>query len=190
MIAYMKRRLFVAILLPEEAVRQVRYALDRIDQRIFLFIRVVPEKQWHITLKFLGECGESEIPPVRAALESMRGSAPVRIVLDRISYDTDGFAPRMLWAKGTGETSRLLGEMRGKFDTLLKEKGVPRNSDFETFSAHVTLARFGRRAPRKLPPVNEPLSVSFFVESLELMESFLSREQGARYEVVASQPFG
>lgn len=187
----MKRRLFVAVPVPESAKREIGYALDRIDPSAFSSARTVPEDEWHATLLFLGERDETELPKIRQAIERAareRAGTGITAAFARIAADVPHGPPRVAWVEGEPGASAEFGRLQDALVRSLRSLGVRAAPDFRTFTLHITLARFGRGAPSDGPNIDEPLDVAFAAPSLDLMESFLDRPRGARYAKLFSAP--
>lgn len=184
MMNWMKRRFFVAIPIPDRVKQELRYALDRIDEDILLCGKILPEKDWHITLKFLGEQDEENIARIIIAIrDTVHGHKEVRegIGVSDVTYDRN-IPPRMIWANGRKEDSVRLGSVQNAFDTYCVRSGIPKKNEREGFITHITLVRFFRNPPRDAY-VREPIEMFFVPESIDLMESHLNRA-GAEYTVV------
>lgn len=175
----MKRRLFIAIPIPEHAKREINYALDMVSDETLSCGRLIPEDDWHITLKFLGEQDEEFVEKISRAMQNLRRSfltRQIEVVFTGVSFNSST-RPRMMWANGSRETSKFLGEMKDVLDRKLAEEGIYAGNDFERgvgFTAHITLLRFFKNPPRGIM-VNEPMNVVFLIESLDLMDSKLQR---------------
>lgn len=175
----MKRRLFIAIPIPERAKKEINYALDRVDNGVLLCGRLIPESDWHITLKFFGEQDEKLVDAISRAMENLRMNFPVRqfeAVFTGISFNPTN-PPRMIWANCSRGTSKFLGEMKDVLDQELAKEGICGINDFKhntLFTAHVTLVRFSENLSRGAA-INESVNVTFNIKSLDLMDSKLQR---------------
>jgi 2'-5' RNA ligase len=180
----MKRRLFVAIPIPEQTRKEIQYALDRIDPDIFSYGRETEEGQWHITLNFFGEQEERIIPDVIAVIQEVKKMcAGISIVLKHIDFESG--EKRMMWAHGDNSSSQKLGEIHEYIFHRLSERHVHVHGDFSRFTTHVTLMRFSRR-PHKDVHIHEGLNISFPLVQIDLMESELSHE-GPEYTILHSE---
>ena len=180
----MKRRFFVAIPIPDEIKRELRYVLDWIDDGILSCGRMIPEEDWHITLKFLGEQDEENVPHIVTAIQNTaREYEEVRkdIGIPDVTYD-ENIPPRMIWANGRKEDSVRLGSVRDAFDAQCVKNGIFRGDERKSFTTHITLVRFFRNPPKDAY-VREPIEMFFTPKSIDLMESHLNRS-GAEYTLV------
>lgn len=129
----------------------------------------LPE-QWHLTLKFLGECPEDRIPGIIAVMkDAAAGVQPFRMSLS----DLGSFSgPRMgvLWI-GVATGADHLSEIATRVAILSSEK------EKRLFRGHVTLARSRGKIPgktiRELPPATEPCPETF-VDGFHLYRSDLA----------------
>lgn len=166
-------RLFVALLPPEE-VLDVLAALPRPEVP---GLRWTNRDQWHVTVRFLGRVESAE--PVAAALGAV--AWPARPVEARVGPAVGRFGDRVLQAPVTG-----LEVIAERVVAATAHLGQP--AEERPFAGHVTLARAGRGPrPRLSQLTGEPVSASWVVEEVCLMESHLS-PRGARYEVVEAFP--
>lgn len=142
-------------------------------------LRWAPPGQWHLTLQFLGECPEQQIPAIQAAMrQAVSGMSPFPIRLG----DPGVFAgPRMgvLWlgiAAGREALTQLVGRLRESSEAAGFEKNK------QPFRGHLTLARSATKIPtqalRRLPPA--PPSPELRVDRLTLYKSVLG-SKGAHY---------
>lgn len=184
----MKRRLFIAVLLPDNIIKEIKYAIDRIDESVFSYGRPTPEENWHITVKFLGELDEEKIPQIISAMKKTSeryGNQKISIGLKHIDFNSP--EKQMMWVHGDKASSETLGEMRESISKNLFELGIKVKDDFEKFTTHITLARFLRR-PHKDIAVHEELGISFFVSEIHLMESIF-KESGVEYKPLLNIAF-
>jgi len=165
-----QRRVFFALVPGAEA----RRALDALArQHAPARARRVPAADLHLTLLFLGNVPESELPRLCAAA-ALIAAPPFAVVLDRLERWRGG----LLCATGTAGPEVLA--LQQQLVRGVQDAGF--TVDTRPFRAHATLAR-------DLPPaagrVDEPIEpVRLPVGSFCLMES---REQadGGRYSVLA-----
>jgi RNA 2',3'-cyclic 3'-phosphodiesterase len=168
-------RLFVAADLPGE----VRLALAA-PAALAVPGRRVPAESLHITLCFLGEVDEAQIPAISSALDSLRRSASITLAVGEVLW----LPPRRprVCAVALIDSSGTLGALQASLSSVLDEGGwyVPER---RPFLAHVTVARLGREQPRQPPAVGAPGGLEpFAVPSVSLYRSW----PGSRYEALAS----
>lgn len=174
----------MAIPLPLMARAEIEGMLEETRIGSLPGVRVTPEADWHITLKFLGDVPEEKIELVKGALEisvsKMEEAKPLKVELESLAYGPNKQEPRMVWVKGSQRSSEVLGKFRDIFNKELEMGGVRVEKDNRTFQTHVTVARFGGEIPRNLPALPVACEALFFPEEVALMESCLS-PSGAEY---------
>jgi RNA 2',3'-cyclic 3'-phosphodiesterase len=160
-------RLFVAVWPPLDVVEQLA-ALPRYP---LAGARWTTEKQWHVTLRFLGACDE------RAAVAALDrvDVAPCTAVL--------GPGPRRLGR------DVLVVPVAG-LDTLAAAVGAATDGlgagDRFPYRGHLTLARAGKGS---LPRLEAPVAASWVVDRVALVGSEL-HPAGARYTTVHERMLG
>jgi 2'-5' RNA ligase len=133
------RRLFVA-LLPSEPVRAALVALAERMPRA----RWTPSGEAHLTLRFLGDVVENELPRVTAALARVR-VAPFLLPTEGVGRFPPRGTPAVIWA-GVGKGHPFLHRLRQQVDDSLLAGGVALK--LTPFVPHFTVARV-----REAPPV-------------------------------------
>ena len=185
----MRHRVFIAINLPEEIKKELSSLQRKWSE---LPARWVKPENLHITLAFLGYLSDEEVAKVcEITNEVAKKHSPFSIKLVKISYGPPKKSPpRMVWA--IGEKSKPLTDLKNDLENELSGR-VGFQPENRTFTPHITLARirkwdFRGIDPEERPQVNEDISLSFEVSSIEVMESFLKRG-GSEYEILESCPF-
>lgn len=174
-------RLFVAIDLPGP----VKDQLERLCHGV-PHARWTRDRQFHLTLRFLGEVEGPVAASVREALRGVRLER-FELAVQGVGHFPPRGAPRVLWA-GVAHGPGLL-EAHRQVERLVRRSGLP--PEERKFAPHVTLARLDR-AP--LARVLEWLrghallrSDPFTVDSLRLYRSVPGRE-GSQHVVEESYP--
>lgn len=135
----------------------------------------------HITLRFLGEVSESQIPQITAALQGIRAS-PYQITVS--GAGVFGRSSRVIKAEITdgGATADLARQI----DALLLSLSIAK--DPKTFSPHLTIARVREYAPALLPRIaalkNRPPFGTSTIDEVVLKKSTLT-PSGPIYETIA-----
>jgi 2'-5' RNA ligase len=130
-------RLFVGIAFPPE-----------LKLRLSLLCGGVAGAKWvdpgnfHLTLRFIGEIGESTAADVDDALSRLNAR---RLVLQLAGAGVFGDKPRQLWVGA--ERSPELAALRDKIEQALIRAGLP--PEPRKFAPHVTLARL------RSPPLDQ-----------------------------------
>lgn len=178
----MPHRIFLATRLPEEVKQELLGYKERWSE---IPAHWVGKDNLHITLVFLGNRSAKELVEVqRIAKEVAANHKPFTLSLSQITYGPTEKQPKMIWAKGA-----VSKELLSLQKDLAKALGY---QDEHPFSLHITLARLNAWEFRKLeleerPEVQEEISLTIPVSSLEIMESKLKRA-GAEYSVIESMP--
>jgi len=184
------RRIFVAVDISEEARRKVaEYILNlqaEFSGKVAAWTR--PEKL-HLTLRFIGNCPDEELPKVinatRAAAESLK---PFTLKIAGTGVFPNRQKARVLWLGVDGETDQMVKAL-GIFDNMYDREPQQYNKDF---SPHLTLARIKDRAKgRQL--VNQHLNsnfgpIEFEVSEIVVYESSLL-SSGSVYSIVSRNIF-
>ena len=167
----MSRRLFVA-LWPDARVRHELTMLQARPEIRAAGGRMVPAKNIHMTLRFLGDVDASQQWALEARLAEFVFQS-VTLSLDRV-----GYWPRagILWL-GPRKTPRALSIVVQRISNQLRALGY--RVDGRGFKAHVTLARDARAAKHF---VFNP--VTWHAQTMVLAASE-RLPQGARYSVLA-----
>ena len=192
-----KRRIFIAINLPEDIRRKLSDYQKKIEELFTPYrseasgsgpIKWTKQDNIHITLAFLGYIADEELINVcRAVKEAASKHLSFSVDLFKICYGpTDKKPPSMVWT--IGEKSEEFASLK---DDLDKSLAI---SEKRQFSPHITLGRirkweWQRIEPEERSEVDEEIDLSFPVDSIELMESVLKRG-GAEYSVLESFSLG
>ena len=113
-------------------------------------VRLVAPENIHVTLNFLGDVEDAQVPAVCRTAERLAAAAePFEFAVRGLrAVPPRGPVLRMLWA-GVDDLSGGLGRLQARLEAALAEMGFA--PDRRPFRPHLTLARFksprGRRAP-------------------------------------------
>lgn len=189
-----RKRLFVAIEISKEAREHLRQFRDRLYDFPGKWTDI---DNLHVTLSFLGNVNEGDIPTLIDGLQqAAESSIPFKLNIEKITFNSSDIKgekmPKMIWADiaENNELQKLYKEVSRE----LTELPFFVHSQRPRFSPHITLCRFNSISIRKwhgeeLPQINEDVSISFPVESIHLMESKL-RRSGPEYFVLQSFTLG
>jgi 2'-5' RNA ligase len=187
-------RAFIAIELPSQIKATLSQFQDNLRTSKNASVKWVGPEGIHLTLKFLGNVDEAEIPALTKALsEAVRGVATFCLELGNPGAFPNPQAPRVVWV-GVGGEIELLRALHNNIDLVLTPLGFP--PEKRAFSPHLTLGRVReeaspgerRRLGENIASLKTEAKLSFKVESLSLMRSKLTRE-GALYSRLASFAF-
>lgn len=184
-----KKRVFVAINLPEPIKKDLASTIEKIRPLFGKEIRFLDAENWHLTVTFLGSQDDNSVGLISEALsETAKKFEPFRIQFEKIMYGPIGKAPRMIWLAGSKETSSRLGEMQKFLEEKMMEKNVPFRQENKKFFAHLTVARFESAVKENLPDLDISFARFFEAESIDLMESRL-KQSAVEYEILSRYPF-
>jgi 2'-5' RNA ligase len=185
-----KRRVFIAINLPDYVKKKM---LGWQQEWANLPARWTKESSLHITLVFIGYVGDEEMLEICQLVRQIGTQhQPFEIKLERICLGPPEGMPRMIWAEG--EKNLALAKLKDDLENALLDsaKSGYNRKEARAFRPHITLARIKQREWRVLPSrpkIEKEISLSFPVESIEVMESQLLRD-GAEYTVLESARLG
>jgi len=181
----MKHRVFIAINLPEDIKKELLNYQSKWPE---LPIRWTKEENLHITLLFIGYVSDEEIGEIcKIAKELGQQYSPFFIRFNRVCYGPPKkMPPRMIWVEG--ERVKELSDLKSALENSLSGSGIRFEAENREFRPHTTLGRirtweWRQIEPEERPEVEEEISLSFEVKSIEIMESRLKRG-GAEYSVL------
>lgn len=191
------KRLFIAINLSPELKNQLADLEKEISNRFpeetaTAVAKWVAPENLHLTLLFLGEVGESEIPKLPALIQAIAENyQPVVLKFKRVGYGPDKvIPPRFIWIEL--ENNPAIAKLAGDLQEASLQAGILRFREARSFSPHITLARIKEWIWRRIerderPEIEQELDFVLEVKSLALMESQL-RRGGPEYNLVQSFP--
>ena len=175
-------RAFIAIEIDPQLVRQISAVVTDLKPRI-AGIRWVPQANFHLTLKFLGDIEENKIEPIARALElALRPFPRFTINAKDLGVFPDLKRPHVLWI---GLEGKKLLELASKVETALNPLGF--GPEKKRFKPHLTVGRWRQfdRSSRKFGEELERWKGHEFGEStvaeVIFFQSELKRE-GATYQ--------
>ncbi len=170
-------RCFVAIDLPGHLKKKVENHTRQIRQE-FPNLKWVDPKNYHLTLKFLGEVKDSVVPQIVSDLAvSIRTFSPFVLRLKGMGAFPHPRQARVLWIGVNGETEQA----RALFETIediVVRYGIPKEK--RGFKMHLTLARARRPVDLRHLEHSPVPEETFMVREIVFFQSELHPE-GARY---------
>lgn len=173
-------RLFLAILLAEPVVIHLRGVRDALPTR--REISWVRPENWHVTLKFLGECDPRRVDTLIPALGELFDGTPSLAPFELQPAGLELFPARgpvrVIAAALTGEVEHLAA-LNSAVERCLEPLGFA--SEARLFRGHITLARarppLHRGARAEFESATAPLAAGprFTVDAVHLMQSELTR---------------
>jgi len=134
-------RLFCGIDLPED----VRERLER----LLMHLRPCAHLKWvtvynlHLTLKFIGEWPEENLPQLESALRSIQKRPSVPLAVRGLGWYPNPRNPRVFWAAVEGGDA--LAGLAHDIEVKLEPLGIAKET--RVFTAHLTLARIKEPVP-------------------------------------------
>jgi len=181
-----RHRIFVAINLPEGIKKELARYSEKWPE---LPAKWTAKDNLHITLEFMGDMTDVELGDVCKVVSEVAGRhKPFSLDLNKIVYGPPKkMPPKMVWAEG--EKSDELADLKEDLQECLLEQ-IRFRPDEKGFTPHITLARitewaFKQIEPEERPEISEDIDLSFYAESIEVMESELKRG-GPVYNIIES----
>ncbi|MDI6602641.1 MAG: RNA 2',3'-cyclic phosphodiesterase [Patescibacteria group bacterium] len=192
----MRHRIFIAINLPENVKKSL---IVYQSKWLELPCRWTKKENLHITLIFLGYLSDQELLEVLEITRKVASrNLAFSINLNKICYGPPKkIPPKMVWVET--EKSKEFTQLRDDLEKSLMQTervhpALSAKGRDRAFSPHITLGRirvweFRQIEPEEKPQIEEEISLSFKVNSIEVMESQLKRG-GPDYTVLESAPLG
>ncbi|WP_319549473.1 RNA 2',3'-cyclic phosphodiesterase [Desulfogranum marinum] len=172
----MKKRLFVALDLPESITARIEPLCSGLPSA-----RWVSSEQLHLTLCFIGEVEGALFPDIREELSHVIAK-PFSMRLDGMGFFPPRGKPRVLWL-GV-EKNEQLHLLHQKIYTCLTRLGV--QLEKRKFAPHITIARLKNTPVSKVARYLEEYGLfctePFAVDNFRLYSSVLGR-QGAVHTI-------
>lgn len=181
-------RLFIALLLPDEALERLAAAVIPLKKQEAAAdnIRWTPERNYHLTLAFLGSVMKAEIPAIAAAMkDAARGVSPFSLQIGPVVFFPGGKKPRLLAAR-IADDARLDMLQRRLVETL---GAAGHELERRKFRPHITVARLKRGTAALSMTADRGPVGAFPVDRLNLYQSD-TQPAGAVYSVVKSRVLG
>ena len=172
---YNTMRAFIGINLPLALKKKIFAYAQEIskDWRI----KLVEEKNLHLTLLFLGNISEKDKEKITKVLNGFIGFGTINLKISGVEFFPDTKTARGIWLNVAGEKEKLFSLYKRMIDGFLSA-GINLEERNLRFSPHITLGRLKEKR-RKIGNIDEP-SGEFKTEKITFFESRLSRD-GPRY---------
>ncbi|MGA8832282.1 MAG: RNA 2',3'-cyclic phosphodiesterase [Desulfomonilaceae bacterium] len=179
-------RTFLALDLPEDVTCFLGNISNRLKQSR-ADVRWVNPTSIHLTLKFLGNIIDAQIPDIETALRPVLSSqSPVQIEISDIGAFPNLRQPRVVWV-GVSDTSGRLVKMVSLIEDAFDRVGFQRES--RSFNPHLTLGRTKSNRDKErlvdlINSMNPTPSITFVADRATLFQSILE-PAGSRYKVLS-----
>lgn len=185
-------RTFIAVELGK-AIRDRAVALQDVLARTGAQVKWVERENLHVTLLFLGEVDEREVPEIcRAVAETCAARTPFEMVVEAVGCFPNARRPRVIWV-GVGQGTQELVALHDALEAPLLARGCYRREE-RRYTPHITLGRV--KADRPSDHLAAALAKqagwrggSTQVEEVLVLSSEL-RPQGPVYTVLSRAPLG
>jgi 2'-5' RNA ligase len=179
-------RLFVAVDLPPSLQQAVAALCPEVRGA-----RWVKPHQLHVTLRFMGQAPEEELPAIQERLVAVTAPAFALSLHGVGSFPPAARKPRVLWL-GLEPQAPLL-DLKREIDRNLGDLGLPAGAARREFSPHLTIARLAGRPDegltRFLAQPADLRGMAWKVEGFRLYRSTLG-PGGAVHDVLATYSLG
>lgn len=180
-------RLFVAITPPAEALAALDAELGPARMVAPHGLRWTRPEQWHLTLAFLDEVPDADVPALTDALGAVLTDEPLSLRL----AGGGCFGTRVLWVGLAGDV-HALRVLAAEIATAARGAGVVLADD-HSFRPHLTLARAGREKADLRPAAAELAQIvgpAWDVAAVQLLRSRLNAGPGgtALHTPIATWP--
>lgn len=171
-------RTFVAIEVGPQAVAALIRLQKQLEGQV-ADLRWIPADQMHVTIKFLGDVDNRDLPKICEELHrACQGLEPFDASMRGLGTFPRNKPPRLLWA-GMDEGCQELIGIHQHLDHSLAEIGIPREG--RAFTPHLTLGRVGRNTQLEtlaglVADASPGINARFEVDEVHLMASI--RERG------------
>ncbi|MFC4450685.1 RNA 2',3'-cyclic phosphodiesterase [Halorussus aquaticus] len=180
-------RLFVSIDLPDDFAAEVEQVQAQFADATGL--NFTDPEQAHVTLKFLGDVNQGELPRVKNAVQraiEKSGVGPFEATYDGVGVFPDIGYIKVLWL-GVSEGGEQMTALHEAIEREVTRLGFdPEDHDF---TPHVTLARMEHAGGKELVQENveelDPTVGTTEVTEIRLTESVLT-DEGPEYSTVES----
>lgn len=131
-------RLFIAVPVPPQY-RPILKSWSDLLQTKWSFKRWLHPNDYHITLKFIGECDFPQTLKIKEHLKTIAASnSSMSLSIEGLGTFDNNVSTKILWAGVQGELNRL-EQLHKQIDTALEKLGFVKEKN--TYKPHITLAR-------------------------------------------------
>lgn len=180
-----KIRTFVALAPGESFIKEHLNMVNKLKEENWASdVRWIPEKNCHLTMRFLGDIEQVVIPGVVAALKKETEKTPrFKITLSRIVFLPSPSKPRVIAIET--DHSKLLNTLAKQVEISVTSCGF--EAEKRRFRGHITIGRCKKTFPRNQTVQNKFEGLSVPVNEILLMKSELT-PNGSIYSILGRIP--
>lgn len=187
-------RSFIALELPDDVKDTVALIIKRLRPAQHRYVKWVAPEGTHMTIKFLGNVYQSQIPQITGIMKTAAAKVPsLELKLGGLGMFPNEHRPRVIWVALEGNTEPLAA-MQREIEQALEPLGFPPEN--RAFTPHLTLGRVRDNATpderQEIASVIKSKKIeyeaTFTLRDLSLMKSTLT-PTGAIYNRLESAPF-
>lgn len=173
----MRRRIFIAINLPEDLKEEI-IAVQRKLKKFDWPVRWIVTDNIHLTLRFLGSITNQEIEQVKSIVQQATNKArPFSLQINNFIAFPNLKMPRVICLNV--EENKVLFNLQADIASPIEEQGIG-ESERHPFSGHITIGRVGMVSANFRALTKIEFKSSFEMKSVEITESILKPE-GPQY---------
>ena len=181
-------RSFIAIDIEEKTIIEKIIEIEKKLQETGALLKLVEPENLHITIKFLGEISEKELPLIKKILEkNAELFEPFEITLEKLGAFPSISHPRVIWV-GISQNKDKVTSLANKISADLERAGFRREE--RAFHPHITIARVKRQNSRLKKEIMQYQNSVFGrikVNNIRLKKSTLT-PQGPIYTTIFEIP--
>jgi len=187
-------RSFIALELPDDVRETVALIIKRLRPAQHRYVKWVSPEGTHLTVKFLGNIYQSQIPQITGIMRTAAGKVPpLELKLGGLGMFPSEQRPRVIWVALEGNAEPLAVMQREIEQALMPMGFTPEN---RAFTPHLTLGRVRDNASpeerKVIAAVVKEKKIeyesTFTLKEISLMKSTLT-PTGAIYNRLDSAPF-
>ncbi|MCM8762048.1 MAG: RNA 2',3'-cyclic phosphodiesterase [Candidatus Omnitrophica bacterium] len=182
-------RLFIGIRIPDEIKKKIEETVVSDIRKKIREARIIPSENLHLTLKFIGETSENNIPYIEKIISSsVENFLPIKAIIKGTGVFPDNKSARVFWIGM--DSQGTLKKLNNIIETELDKTGISKKEG--RFKEHITIARF-KSVPKlsSLGEILERYSDEVFgtmdIIEIELIKSDL-KSSGAMYTTIFKTP--
>lgn len=134
----LKARLFIALPIPPKY-RPILNSWSEMLRKKWSFKRWLHPDDYHITLKFIGDCEFKQTLLIKERLKALAPKvSPFNLAIEGLGTFDNNVCSKILWAGVQGELHSLL-QLHQQIDAAMEQTGI--DTEKNAYRPHITLAR-------------------------------------------------